>query len=239
LEEIEKLLAGAGAAGGPGDSSGTSQDQLQVLLDSIESNGWLGALYLGPPGSGKSYFSQAIAGEFGIKRIAFDLGAMKGSLVGQSEGQVRAAMKTVSAIGGKDVMLVGTCNNLQSLPPELRRRFNSLGMWFFDLPSREEKDTIWQIQGHAFGLMRQPLPADEGWSGANIRDCCRCAYLYRQSLMDAAVSIVSATSQDPEGIERLRRLASGRFLSASYPGPYRASKGALDASARGLSFENL
>lgn len=225
MEEIEKLLAGAGAAGGPGDSSGTSQDQLQVLLDTIESNGWLGALYLGPPGSGKSFFSQAVAGEFGIKRILFDLGAMKGSLVGQSEGQIRAAMKTIKAIGDGSVMVVGTCNKLESLPPELRRRFNSLGMWFFDLPDRDEKAAIWRLQMAKFSIADQPLPDDTGWSSANIRDCCRSAYIKGRTLLQAAVSVVSATAQDPEGIERLRRMAAGRFLSASYPGAYRLPVG--------------
>ncbi len=233
FEEIEKLLAGTGSSGGPGDSSGTSQDQLQVILDSVESNGWLGALFLGPPGSGKSYFSQALAGEFGVRRIVFDLGAMKGSLVGESEQRIRAAIKTCKAIGGDRVLVCGTCNKLDSLAPELRRRFNSCGMWFFDLPSVDEKLPIWNISISAYKISNPVSVNDTGWSSANIRDCCRSARITGDSLSEAARSIVSATSQDGEGIERLRRLANGRFLSAYYLGPYKLQSSISGAAATG------
>jgi hypothetical protein len=217
FEEIEKLLAGA-----QGDTSGTSQDQLAVLLDKIESNGWLGCLFLGHAGTGKSYFSNAIAGEFGVRRIVFDTGACKGELVGKSEGQIRAALKVISSIGGERVLVVGTCNKLESLPAALKRRFSSAGMWFFDLPSVEEKQSIWKIQLQAHGFdSSEALTCDDGWSAANIRDCCRSAYFRNLTVWGAAHSVVSALSQDPQGVEDLRRMASGRFLSVSYSGPYK------------------
>lgn len=221
MEEIEKLMAGSS---GVGDNTGVSQDFLQVLLDRIESNGWLGALFLGPGGSGKSYFSEALAGEFGVKAISLDTGAMKTSALGASEQAIRASMKVIEAIGSDRVLICATCNGLQELRPELQRRLASAGMWFFDLPDDAEKKAIWSLQQSKFSLKALPgdcVPSDNGWSSSDIRDCCRTAYLLNQSLTDAAKYVNAATMREPERIESLRRLASGRLSSASYPGPYK------------------
>jgi hypothetical protein len=238
IEEIEKMVAGTGSVG---DSSGVSQDQLQVLLDRIESNHWIGCLFLGPGGSGKSYFSEALAGEFNVKAISFDLGAMKGSLVGESEAAIRNAFGVVEAIGGSNVLVVATCNGLQELRPELQRRLASAGMWYFDLPDSQEKTAIWPIQMKAWNLADQPIPNDVGWSSSDIRDCCRTAYLLGETLMQASIRVNSAMSREPERINSLRKLASGRLSSASYPGAYRMPS--LDKQipkGRGISsFEEL
>ena len=144
---------------------------------------------------------------------------MKGSLVGESEQMIRNALKSMRGMGGERVLIVATCNKLAVLPPELRRRFR-LGLWFFDLPDASEKASIWSVQRAAFSLDDSTLPEDTGWSGANIRDCCELAYSLDCSLSEAAVYVVPAAVQDAEGLERLRSLASGRFLSASKPGTY-------------------
>jgi hypothetical protein len=57
------------------------------------------------------------------------------------------------------------------------------------------------------------LPNDNGWSSANIRDCCRSAKLRSISLLDAAKSIIPAYDQDKIGIDALRRMATGSLLS--------------------------
>lgn len=217
IEEVEKMVAGSGAQG---DTSGVSQDFLQVMLDRIEENGWLGSLFLGPGGSGKSYASAAIGGEFSLRVIGFDSGAMKGSLVGMSEERVRTAFNTIEAIGGDSVLVVATCNGLQELRPELQRRLSSAGMWFYDLPDADEKRVIWDIQMRAYGVSGA-IPNDEGWSSSDIRDCCRCAFLLGESLIDASKNINSAMNREPERIESLRRLAANRFSSASSPGAYK------------------
>ncbi len=215
IDEIEKLMAGAG-----GDTSGVSQDQLGVVLRWMESPDIIGGLLLGPPGCSKSYFCQAFAGEFDTPLVSLDFGAAKGSLVGQSEGLVRACFKTISAIG-KRIAVFATCNRLESLPPEFRRRFRVFGIRYFDLPDAQERTAIWTLQ-----LQRYGLPADgvgagpEGWSAANIRDCCEIMWATGRTLSQAAQSIVPAVKQDGEGIKRLRDLANGRFLSVSYPGAY-------------------
>ncbi|MFH1569353.1 MAG: AAA family ATPase [Gemmatimonadota bacterium] len=216
VEEVEKVMAGAA-----GDTSGTSQDALQVLLNAMQDEEWEGLVAYGPPGSGKSLFSQVLARTFGCLSITLDLGACKGSLVGQSEQQVRAAVKVLKAVGGKDVFFVATCNRMDTIPPELQRRFTR-GIWMFDLPTDDEREAIWQIHRSKCGIPEaQEEPDDDGWSGANIRDCCDLAEAMGCTLVEAAQYVVPAGTRYREVIERARREAAGVFLSADRPGVYR------------------
>jgi hypothetical protein len=57
-----------------------------------------GVLLLGPPGSGKSAFCKALGAETGRPTLVLDVGALLGSLVGQSEANVRQALRLVDAL---------------------------------------------------------------------------------------------------------------------------------------------
>ena len=57
-----------------------------------------GALFLGPPGSGKSLVSKAVAGTAGLPLLRLDMGKMFGSLVGQSEERMREALATAERV---------------------------------------------------------------------------------------------------------------------------------------------
>jgi SpoVK/Ycf46/Vps4 family AAA+-type ATPase len=56
-------------------------------------------MLLGVPGSGKSLTAKAIANYLQIPLVKFDVGALFGSLVGESEGRTRQAFKTLDAFG--------------------------------------------------------------------------------------------------------------------------------------------
>lgn len=228
IDEIEKMLAGAGGSG-PGDSSGVSQDALGVILREMEDQGWTGLIAVGPPGSGKSILSKALGGEGGIPTITLDLGAAKGSLVGESEQTIRTAMKVIKAIAGDGAFFVATCNKLDSLPPELRRRFR-LGIWYFDLPTAEERESIWSV---CLAKYRLPAgaarPSDDGWTGAEIRNCCDLAWRLGITPREAGTFVVPVAVSDQESVERLRRMANGKFLSASEAGVYRFTPSAASA----------
>ncbi len=217
IDEIEKMLAGAA-----GDTSGTSQDALGTILREMEDNDWPGMIALGPPGSGKSEYSKTLGTSHGAPTFALDLGAAKGSLVGQSEERIRQTMKVIKAVAADGAFFVATCNKLDALPPELRRRFR-YGLWFFDLPSREEREIIWSINARRFELSEEQLrdlPADNGWTGAEIRNVCELAWSMNRPVREVARFIVPVSVSDPGSIDKLRNLAHGKFLSASYPGPY-------------------
>ena len=57
-----------------------------------------GVLLLGPPGSGKSAFCRALGNETGRPTLVLDVGSLLGSLVGQSEANVRQALRLVDAM---------------------------------------------------------------------------------------------------------------------------------------------
>ena len=227
LDEIEKMMAG-----NAGDTSGTSQDQSGTLLSAMEDNRWNGLIAVGPPGCAKSLYSKALAQTHGAPCIRLDLGAIKGSLVGQSEQQIRAAVKIIQAVAGPSAYWVATCNKLETLSPELRRRFTD-GIWFFDLPDADERAMIWKLLRKKYEIRDGGVqPDDTDWTGADIRNVCSIAYRLKIPLTEAATYITPVAKSDPDSIDRLRRLADGSFLSASQPGVYKKQMSGGGSSQR-------
>jgi hypothetical protein len=217
LEELEKALSGATG----GDLSGTSADALQVLLSEMEDNGWSGILAYGAPGAGKSLYSKSLANTIGAKALRFDPNATKGSLVGQSEANIRAAMKTLRTIGGSRVFFIASVNRLESLPPELQRRFRC-GVWFFDLPTAQERERIWEIARAKYGIdPDQTAPDSEDLTGADIRNICETAHRLGCTLTAALEYVVPLKVQSPDAIREARGKAKDRFIDASRGGVYK------------------
>lgn len=57
-----------------------------------------GILLLGVPGTGKSALAKALGGETGRPTLSMDVGALLGSLVGQSEANIRQALRIADAM---------------------------------------------------------------------------------------------------------------------------------------------
>jgi len=119
---------------------------------------------------------------------------------------------------------------LPLLPGELRRRF-TLGTFFFDLPTADERETIWRIYLKKYGVSGE-LPNDEGWTGAEIKECCRKAHRLGITLAQASRYIVPISRSAAEQIKALRQMASGKFISASMPGVYRYEEETAAAGRR-------
>jgi hypothetical protein len=236
IDEIEKFMAGA--TGAVGDSSGVSQDQLGSLLAYMQDHGAAGVILVGPAGSGKSVIAKAAGNESGIPTIQLDLGAMKGSLVGESESRMRAALKVITSVSNGRSLWIATSNNIAELPPELKRRFN-LGTFFFDLPDAQEREAIWQLYSKAYDLIpaQWKKVAHEGWTGAEIRQACDIAQRLGCPLVDAAAFVVPVSRSAAEKLEQLRRGAEGRYLSASHKGVYSRSSPEPATTPRGRRME--
>jgi SpoVK/Ycf46/Vps4 family AAA+-type ATPase len=120
-----------------------------------------------------------------------------------------------------DVFFVATCNDISKLPPEFARAERFDGVFFVDLPSKEQRQAIWDIYIPLFGLdPQQPRPNDKDWTGAEVRACCRLAALLDIPLTAAAQNVVPVAVTAAESVERLRSWASGRCLSADETGVY-------------------
>jgi hypothetical protein len=233
-----------------------------------------GVLLLSPPGCGKSQFAKALGNETGRPTVVLDVGALLGSLVGQSESNVRAALRLADAMAPcvlfadevekalagatgsgqtdsgvtarvfgslltwlndheSDVFFVGTCNDASKLPPEFARAERFDGVFFVDLPGRDQKDQIWGIYTRHYGLdVKQARPDDANWTGAEIKSCCRLASLLDVPLIQASQNVVPVAVTAGDKIESLRQWASGRCLSADRAGVYSRSEGASGGRVR-------
>jgi SpoVK/Ycf46/Vps4 family AAA+-type ATPase len=100
------------------------------------------------------------------------------------------------------------------------------GVFFVDLPGRDQKDAIWDIYRNYYGLdAKQTRPDDANWTGAEIKSCCRLASLLDVPLVQAAQNVAPEAVTARDNIDGLRQWASGRCLSADRPGVYSRSKG--------------
>jgi hypothetical protein len=225
FDELDKSQSASSS-----DSSGTTQDQTKALLTYMQDQDILGGLLLGPPGTGKSLFAKALANKFKLPLILFDLGAVKSRYVGDSEANMRSALKIIHAISGGKALFLGACNRDPQLLPELRRRF-SYQLLYVDLPNEQERAAAWKIhtEGLRFRGERYTLAPElndwqkvnaDGWTGAEIRNCALKAYAMRLPLTEAAKSIVPVSKSAGDQIESARRAASGKYISASAPGLY-------------------
>jgi len=231
IDEIEKGI------GTDQDTSGVSQANKGTLLSWMQDNEALGILFYGVAGTAKSMIAKAAGSIKGVPTIQFDLSGMKGSLVGESEQRLRNALKVVQAVGQGRTLFVATCNSLAVLPPELRRRFN-FGIFFFDLPDESERSKIWEIYRSRYRISNDyEYPDDEGWTGAEIKQCCELSWRLGCDLLDASNFIVPVSRSAADIVNQMRTGAKGRFISASNPGVYNPDKGKMGSKARALDVE--
>ncbi len=235
LEELEKAIGGSGGRSGT-DTSGVSTSFLGSLLTFMQDRNCYGALFVGIYGAGKSACTKAIGDEANAITIEFDLSGMKASLVGESESRMRRALQVIESVAGDgDIVFVASCNRIEQLPPELRRRFN-LGTFFFYFPDADERKTIWELYINKYNLIpsledRQGVD-DNNWTGAEIETCCRQAYLMDCSLTEASRYITPVCQTAKEEIQSLVANASGRYLSTSHEGFFSIEK--IKQKARAL-----
>jgi hypothetical protein len=237
IDEIEK------AVGGSGDTSGVSQSLTGALLTWMQDKGATGLIFIGPPGAAKSAMAKAVGNAANAPTIQFDLSGMKASLVGESEARMRQGLKVIEAVSQGRALFIATCNRIEALSPELRRRFK-FGTFFFDIPTVVERQAIWSIMRKRWNLSdADPIPDDRGWTGAEIGQCCELAYRLRRPVASCASFVVPVSKSAGAEIDRLREQAHGKFISASDPGFYDYRKGSELATAataeRKISFEEV
>jgi hypothetical protein len=220
LDEGEKDMAGTA-----GDTSGTSHDQLKVMLTEMQDRRYTGAILVGAPGAAKSAFAQAVAVEAGVLCIRMDMGALKAKHVGESERRVREFFSMVETVAGDSgAFFIMTSNDISIIKPELKRRFKK-GIWFFDLPSDAERAAIVKVMSERYPGVdaagwAEVEPKAKDWTGAEVEACFETAWDEGCTLLEASESIIPVAVEGREAIEHLRRSAHGRYNSTSHAGPY-------------------
>jgi len=130
-----------------------------------------------------------------------------------------------------DVFVVCTANDIKSLPPEFARAERFDAVFFLDLPTKSDRDLIWAMYLRKFDLdATQERPDDEGWTGAEIRACCRIARMNRVSLVKSAKNVVPVSRSSAEQVEYRRMWANGRCLDADRGDHYRYEPGGRAAN---------
>ena len=231
MDEIEKQHAGSGT-----DTSGVTTEMDGAMLTWMQERPGLQALLLiGPPGCAKSMLAKTTGSTFGKPTIAFDMGAMKNSLVGESGANLRTAFKVVDAVCQGYILVIATCNSFGNLSPEMKRRFKN-ATFYCDLPNGEEKISLWTLYRSKYEIpQEQRNPNDAGWTGAEIANCCQAAYRYGITLEKSAEYIVPVAKSNPGVIQRLREQAHETFISASYEGTYRIPEATPTSAAVGVA----
>lgn len=216
LDELEK--AAAGSTGG--DLSGTSQAIMEQFLFWTQEKRVKGFLLVGVPGAGKSLTCEVAAAEAHCPLLRASLSTVKGSLVGQSEQQMRNMLSAVDAVAQGQVLMLATCNSLDQLSPELMARF-TLGIVWYDYPAQAEADSLWRLYQKRYEREGDTRPAARNWVGREIESCCERAWLWNIPLAEAAKSVVPVSIANASKMDALRRNADGRFLSANTGEIYR------------------
>lgn len=217
-----------------GDSNGVKTDQQRGLMTEMEEHGWRGVITMGVPGAGKSLIGRAFANELGVPGLDIDFGAMESKWQGESEQQLRHAISVIKAMGNGEVFVILTCNSLRGLRPQFMRRFKR-GVFFFDLPTAEERAAVWAFYEKKFGLPKQERPEDAGWTPAEIKECCESAWDTGVTLLEAAKFIIPVSRSRAHEIEEMRKEANGRFLDAGRPGAYIYTPEVMAAPLRAIA----
>lgn len=217
MDEIEKMFSGAGT-----DLSGTTTNMLGQWLTWTQERRARGFLLAGIPGAGKSLTAAAAAGEAGIPLFKLNVSETKGSLVGQSEQQMKNALAAVDAISGGHVLMIASCNWVDSMPPDLMARF-TMGTFFYDFPDETERQSLLELYAKKYELainLVKWLSITHGWVGREIENACFKASQFSQTFEQVAGNVVPSVKSQAKRLDDLRRSCSGRFVSASHAGPY-------------------
>ena len=120
----------------------------------------------------------------------------------------------------QDAFYLLTANEIASLPDAFTRPGCFDGVYFVDLPSVKQREAIWTICLRKYGIEpSQPRPECEGWTGAEIDQCCKNARMYKLPLVES-VFFVPICIRQADRIEARRAWANNACLDAEKPGYY-------------------
>lgn len=130
---------------------------------------------------------------------------------------------------GSEAFVIGTVNDVEALIKHSQgalvraERFDAIFM--LDLPNTLERSMIWDLYENKYQLQEKhrfnnKKFDDEGYTGAEIKSCCRLAAGMNCSIKEASEYVVPISHTAGDKIAALREWAKGKCISANYPGLY-------------------
>jgi hypothetical protein len=108
-----------------------------------------------------------------------------------------------------------TCNDISNFPAALLRAGRFDVKVFVDVPTDEQRESIWAMYITYFGLNKKLAgPSCKNWTGAEVKSCCEQAAMLECSLEDAAAYVQPIVETDPNGTDALRNWARSHCLDA-------------------------
>jgi SpoVK/Ycf46/Vps4 family AAA+-type ATPase len=106
--------------------------------------------------------------------------------------------------------------------PEFLRAERWDAIFFVDLPTEKERETIFNLYRDQYRVKGTP-PDMAGWSGAEIKSLCRIAAMMGTDVETARKYIMPLSQSMAEKIEDLREWAKSRTIPASDAEPTQKS----------------
>lgn len=107
-----------------------------------------------------------------------------------------------------------TCNDIRGIPSAYVRAERWDGVVFMDLPDEQQRLSILEYYKKEYGVGGNPGDMD-GWSGAEIKTCCRLAHIMETNLNKSSKFVVPVSKTMDTEISHLRAWAKGRTIPAS------------------------
>lgn len=122
--------------------------------------------------------------------------------------------------------IIATCNDIQKLPPEWVRSGRFDVIFFADLPSKEEKEAIYESYAKYYKVDTSNFSTEEmkDWTGAEIESACRIASVMSTSVKEASSYVVPIADTMRDDITSLRKWAKGRTIPANVVAPKRKKR---------------
>jgi AAA+ superfamily predicted ATPase len=114
-----------------------------------------------------------------------------------------------------DVYVVATANDVSKLPSELLRSERWDALFFVDLPSKQEQESLLEIYKSEYSIEDNEYVDLEQFTGAEIKSLCRLSSSLEINLTEAKKYITPVYKTYREKIDSLREWSKDRTINAS------------------------
>ncbi len=161
-----------------------------------------GVLLLSPPGCGKSQFCKALGNETGRPTLVLDVGGLLGSLVGQSEANIRQALRIADAmapcvlfVDELEKALSGVANSGQTDSGVSARLFGTLLTWMSD----HDSDVFVVATSNDIGKLPPELSRAERFDGVWFLDLP--SVQQRRAIWDIYLDLFKLDPRQPKPVD--------------------------------------